>query len=129
MARTYSPRRASKTRWLAGAPDYVLDVMDHPDSADRYTVLFTFPLAYALDRAGIALPNGQKGEFGRTWIQYLGMSDAPSHPQGISQWGEMAAYKAANYRYANKHRRIRWADLPEHIQKHVIARATEDLPA
>ena len=67
----------------------------------------------------------QYGDFGRTWIQYLGMSDAPTHPQGFSQWGEMEAHKAAAYRYASGKERIRWLDLPEHIRKHVIARATE----
>lgn len=120
----YTPRRASATRWLEGAPAYVLDVLDNKGtSADRYTVLFTFPLSYALDRDGKPLPEGQRGEFGRTWIQYLGMSGAPTHPQGVSMWGEMEAYQAAAYRYRCKHHRIRWLDLPEHIRAHVIARA------
>lgn len=122
----YTPRRASK-RWLDGAPAYVLDVLDNKGaSADRYTVLFAFPLSYALDREGNFLPAGQRGEFRFTWIQYLAMSGAPTHPQGVSIWGEMEAYQAAAYRYRCKHHRIRWADLPEHVRAHVIARAEED---
>ena len=125
MGRKYTPRRFG-ARWSEGAPAYVLDVLDNKGkTADRYTVLFGFPLAYALDRDGKALPQGEKGEFGRTWIQYLGMSDAPTHPQGFSQWGEMTAHQAAGYRYASGKDRIRWLDLPEHIRKHVIARAAE----
>lgn len=126
MARFYTPRRAGK-RWLEDAPPYVLDVLDNKGkTADRYTVLFTFPLAYALGRDGVPLGDGVRGEFSRTWIMYLGMSGAPTHPQGVSMWGEMKAYEAMNYRYRMKHQRIRWLDLPEEIRAHVIARATED---
>jgi hypothetical protein len=60
-----------------------------------------------------------------TYIPYLTMSGAPSHPQGISMWGELRAWEAADYRYRSKRFRIRWLDLPEHIRAHVIARATE----
>jgi hypothetical protein len=35
-------------------------------------------------------------------------------------WGEMPA---ANRDYCGKH--IRWLDLPEHIRKHVVARAED----
>lgn len=116
MSHNYTPRRASK-RWLEGAPDYVLDVIDHPQFTDRYTVMFTGPLLLRLN---------DSREFHHCRVQYLAMSDAPTHPQGFSMWGEMPAYQAQDYRYRNKHRRIRWADLPEHIQAHVVARATED---
>lgn len=125
MARNYTPRRFG-ARWSEGAPAYVLDVLDDKKAGDRYTVLFGFPLSYAMDADGAMIPNGGKGDFGRTFIQYLGMSGAPTHPQGVSMWGEMSAYEAANYRYAKKHHRIRWLDLPEHIRAHVIARATAD---
>lgn len=126
MARKYSPRRASR-RWLEGAPSYVLDVLDNGGkTADRYTVLFTFPLAFALDAAGEFLPAGERGDFSRTYIPYLGMSDAPTHPQGFSQWGELEAHQAAAYRYREKHTRKRWLDLPEHIRSHVMARANPE---
>ena len=109
----YTPRRASK-RWLQDAPEYVLDVFDDKRTCDRYTVMFTNPLieTYGKDRT-----------FGNTYIQYLGMSGAPTHPQGISMWGELQAHEAAAYRYRNHHRRIRWNDLPEEIRQHVQARA------
>lgn len=116
---SYTPRRANKKRWLEAAPEYILDVLDNKGkSADRYTVLFT----------GTLLIRGSTAGSRRTdvIVQYLGMSDAPSHPQGVSMWGEMLAHVAAAYRYRCSHDRIRWLDLPEHIRNHVIARATED---
>ena len=113
----YTPRRASK-RWLEGAPSYVLDCLDSGDKvADRYTVLFTGDLL-------LRSPAGSK-RYADTYVQYLGMSGAPTHPQGFSQWGELAAHNAAMYRYRSKHARVRWLDLPAHIRRHVIGRATE----
>lgn len=122
----YTPRRASK-RWLEGAPAYVLDVLDNKgQTADRYTVLFTFPYAYALDAKGNFLGEGVRGAYAHTHIPLLGMSGAPTHPQGVSMWSEIKAHEAAAYRYRCKHHRIRWLDLPENIRAHVIARVTED---
>ena len=57
---------------------------------------------------------------GNTAIPYLAMSGAPTHPQGVSMWGDIKAYQR------NTRQRIRWLDLPEHIRAHVIARATTD---
>jgi hypothetical protein len=68
---------------------------------------------------GMGLSNIDK----ETGIRFGG---APTHPQGVSLWGEMNAYEATQYRYRNHHRRIRWSDLPEHIQAHVLARAEEE---
>jgi hypothetical protein len=117
MVKPYTPRRAGLKRWLQDAPDYVLDVFDYPRACDRYTVMFTGRfLEYS----------GKEKTFANTYVQYLGMSGAPTHPQGFSMWGEMEAYEAAAYRYNNHHRRIRWNDLPEHIKAHVRARAGED---
>lgn len=103
----YRPRRASK-RWSEGAPEYVLACYDTgPDKAlDRYTVLMGGSLWYP--------------EMGRN-VDYLAMSDAPTHPQGLSQWGGMPAM---NRQACGKH--VRWLDLPEHIRKHVVARATTE---
>jgi len=50
----------------------------------------------------------------------LGMSDCPTCPNGVSMWGEVSAG------WRPSHQSVRWLDLPEHIRKHVIARATED---
>lgn len=110
--RTYKPRRAGK-RWLQDAPDYILDVLDTKGkTCDRYTILFTGELLTT------------DGTLAGTIVPYLGMSDAPAHPQGVSMWGELRAYEASSYRYSAGHDRIRWLDLPEHIRAHVIARAT-----
>lgn len=110
----YVCRRASKARWLQNAPEYILDVFDNKGkTADRYTVMFTGSLLIS------------DGTFANTHVQYLAMSGAPSHPQGVSMWGELTAYEAARFRYRSKHQRIKWDDLPEHIRKHVIARVKE----
>jgi hypothetical protein len=108
--RPYKPRRAGK-RWLQDAPSYILDVFDDKRTIDRYTVFLGGDWILQLNDD--------------TWLQYIGMSGAPEHPQGFSQFGELRAHEAANYRYRNGHYRIKWNDLPEHIRKHVIARATE----
>lgn len=113
MARRYVPRRASK-RWLEGAPNYILDCFDSKNGGERYTILFTGDFLVT------------DGTFAGTWIQGLGMSDAPSHPQRVSIWFELKAYEAARYRYRCGHDRIKWLDLPENIRKHVIARAESD---
>jgi hypothetical protein len=33
------------------------------------------------------------GSFADTCVSFPGMSDGPTHPQGVSMWGEMEAYK------------------------------------
>lgn len=112
--RVYKPRRAGK-RWLEGAPEYVLDCFDDKGkSIDRYTVLFG---------GSLWIPGDYRGHGGR--VQYLGMSGAPTHPQGVSMWGELEPYQAAEYRRRSGHDRVRWLDLPEEIRRHVIGRATE----
>lgn len=113
MANQYTPRRAGK-RWRENAPDYILDCFDNRGTtADRYIVMFT----------GDTLITD--GTCAGTYIAYLGMSDAPTHPQGVSMWGEMSAYAAAGFRYDYGHNRVRWLDLPEHIRQHVIARVDD----
>lgn len=103
----YMPRRAGK-RWRVGAPTYVLDCLDNKGkTADRYTVIFV--PEYMQNRATAV-------------VHYLGMSDAPTHPQGFSQWGEMSANACAEYRYTYGKERVRWLDLPEHIRNHVMQR-------
>jgi hypothetical protein len=114
MNKEYTPRRASLARWLQDAPSYILDVFDFKNEGERYTVLFTKEMS------------SRTGSYSDTWVSFLGMSDAPSHPQGVSMWGEMKAYDTALYRNRVKHQRVRWLDLPQHIREHVIARATSD---
>lgn len=102
---TYKPRRATK-RWQEAAPEYVIDCFDNGNkTCDRYTVYIggsQYDPILSRDRK----------------VAYLAMSDAPTHPQGFSQWGECDA----SYRPARE--RVRWLDLPEHIRSHVMARVT-----
>lgn len=106
MRGDYKPRRAGQ-RWLNGAPQYVLDCFDNcGQTADRYTVLMYWP---ELDGN----------------VAVLGMSGAPTHPQGVSMWSEYHGREIAAYRYREGKTRIQWSALPESIRQHVVARATE----
>lgn len=105
---TYKPRR-TRSRWLDGAPEYVIDVFDNKGkTADRYTVIFGGSLA--TDDV----------------VQYLGLSDNPHSPQGVSMWGAITPHQLSGYRRATGKERIRWWDLPDHIRAHVINRAAEE---
>ena len=77
----YRVRRAGK-RWREDAPDYILDCFDNPTYGDRYTVLF--------------VPETVENQDHR-FVPYLGMDGAPSHPQGVSMWGELKAHEAADF--------------------------------
>ena len=102
----YQPKR-SRAKFSEGAPAYVLACYDNDGkTCDRYTVLFGAPY--------------WTPDMGRK-VQFLGMSGAPTHPQGFSQWGELNAFDRSG---CGKH--IRWLDLPENIRAHVIARATSE---
>lgn len=101
----YRPRRSS-ARWLQDAPEFILACYDNGGkTCDRYTVQF----------GGTLWEPG----LGRN-VFYLGMSNSPTHPQGFSQWGEMPATNRTGFG-----KKVRWLDLPDHIRKHVMARATE----
>lgn len=105
MASRY-PRRHLKT--VHDAPLYVASVYYHPNFADRYTVIFTGPeFAYTRDRRAHS----------------LGLSYYCDSPQGVSMWGEV---DMAWCREQSRHR-IAWADLPEHVRRHIRARV-EDAP-
>jgi hypothetical protein len=100
----YRPRRSSK-RWTEKAPEYVLACYDNGGkTCDRYTVLF-----------GGTLWEPSMGRM----VSCLMMSNAPSHPMGVSMWDEISASDRA---CLGKH--VRWLDLPEYIRNHVVARAT-----
>lgn len=101
----YSPRRAGQ-RWREDAPAYILDCFDTRDSGDRYTVML--------------VPEERRSYY-ETRIAYLGLDDAPFHPQGICVSGELSAYEAAGYRYrmSQRRRRVRWLDLPETVRRAV----------
>lgn len=120
MGRHYRPKRANK-RWLEEAPPYVFDIFDAGDAVcDRYTVMI-----YDDTGRQALIDKGSHPNPGNVYVDYLAMSEKPTHPQGFSQWGEMTAGGAASFRYGYKHRRRRWLDLPENIREHVVARAKE----
>jgi len=99
----YTPRRASK-RWLDGdCPKGVLAILDHPNTFDRYTIIYAEPIC---------------GEtFADMRLGYLGASIDPFPPQGFGQHGEMTAHEVASYRYREKHRYARWSDLPDRVKQ------------
>lgn len=117
--RKYSPRRASQ-RWLAGAPEYVLDCFDNPQFADRYTIWFGKSEAFHTRRDG-SIGQGPD-QYHNTYITGLGTSENG----GVSGALEYSAHDVAKYRYANKHRRIRWQDLPESTRKMVTRLVESD---
>jgi hypothetical protein len=101
---TCKPRRCS-SRWLDGdCPKGVLAIMDHPNTIDRYTVIYS------------EVHDSHRGPY----LTYVAMNTAPFHPQGFGQHGEMSTHEAASYRYANKHRYARWSDLPPDCKRLVL---------
>lgn len=123
----YTPRRATQ-RWLEGAPAHVLDVIadqrERGEEAPGWIILFTGPLLLSYDRNGAALPAGQRGRYADTFVQYLDINRCPTSPNmGVSLWGELSAYNAAQLRYRGKGRRTRWMDLPADIRAHIEARS------
>ena len=78
-------------------PDGVLGIYDNGGkTCDRYTVIYT---PYTLD--------------GDTYFPYVGMSEAPFHPQGFGQHGEL------RHRYTRQagERCIDFEQLPEACQR------------
>jgi hypothetical protein len=100
------PKRA-RARWLENAPAFICDCFDSRNEGERYTVFFT----------GKEWAAGREG-----WVAFLGMSDGPEHPQGVSLMGEMQLWEFSQYRQRYARERVRWLDLPAHIREHVIAR-------
>ena len=100
------PRAASK-RWLVGAPECVIDVFDSGDTVvDRYSVWIRFDRDYT-----------EPG-----YVNYLGLSEKPEHPQGFSLWGHLSWSRFSRYRRTARRQRIRWGDLPENVRDHVRKR-------
>jgi hypothetical protein len=97
VSHSYTPRRAGK-RWREGAPDYVLDCIDDRGEGDRYTVLM--------------VPFEKGKRYAETWVPYVGVSE-----YGNWHSGDLEAHQTAQYRYRNHHKRVRWSDLPEPVQR------------
>lgn len=112
----YVPRRQN-SRWLDGdCPKGVLAIYDDGErTVDRYTVFYVKPIT------GDTYTN--------MVIGYRGMSEHPTHPQGVGMFGEMEAYKVAEYRYHNRNRACRWSALPQEVRDVVtrdLAEMTQD---
>ena len=93
-----------------GIPRYVR-IYDEPSTFDRYTVLFTG-----------RYPGRPKGK-----VEYIGMSENPTHPQGIGQHGEADAqvdstngWPPAIGRKCHLGKRIAFTDLPKECQDVVL---------
>ena len=88
-------------------PSHILSIYDHPEVADRYTVV--------LGEDFMVEDEGHK------CYQYLALSEDPTDPVcGISQFGEV--WEDDLYEYEKEFGGqfgISWESLPENIQKHV----------
>jgi len=109
MKNNYTPRRASKTRWLDGAPAHVLDCFKN-DKCGTFDVIYT----------GVTLIPQDGRTFANTYVFGREMSENPSHPQGVGLSFELKAREAAAYRYRNGRRRIKWQDLPPNVKQCAI---------
>lgn len=80
--------------------EHIIRVYDNDGStADRYTVV--------LSRRGYTVAFGH--------YPCLSFSGSPDHPQGVSMWGECTIGRHLG-------RQIRFIDLPDELQEHVIRR-------
>ncbi len=110
----YRPKRSAK-RWLVGAPEYVIACYDNGGkTADRYGVLF----GGSLWEPDYAKANAECGRNPRL-VPSLFMSGRPTHPQGVSIWGDAL-------RGPHLGQKVAWLGLPDHIRAHTIQRAIQD---
>lgn len=96
LTESYRPRRAS-SKWLEGAPEWVLAVYDKPKILDRYTILLGGSM---LD--DVLLRQRE--------VYFVSIG------KGISYWGE----QPANLREPLG-KKIKWADLPPEVQQRAIS--------
>jgi hypothetical protein len=81
----------------ARKPKAITHVYDNGGkTADRYTIVTDIPE-------------------GRGMFACIGMSSAPTHPQGVSQWSSCQVGRHLG-------KKIPWAKLPAHIHNHAAAR-------
>ncbi len=109
----YTPRRANKKRWLADAPEYILDCFNFPNDGGP-EVLFTGSML------GRIYKDADKKEVytDRTHTYIFGLGNQGSF--------ELQPHQAANFRYAKGKKRVRWTDLPEDFRDRVKAWAEQD---
>ncbi len=73
-------------------------------TVDRYTVVYT---------------GNYKGK-SRGWHDYVGMSGAPFHPQGIGQHGQSEFQPVDRPSYGHLGKKIKFSDLPQDCQTLVL---------
>lgn len=105
-----------RARLMPGGIPRWIRVYDLPNTADRYTVVFSKKATRYAD--------------GTRTFDYIGMSSMPFHPQGIGQHGESkwhpvdrngSAWPPAIGRKCHLGTRIRFEDLPADCQKLVLS--------
>lgn len=110
---TYRPRTQSKKFLDGDCPSGVLAIYDNGGkSFDRYTVFYKEPIAGT--------------EFHDMWIGYRGMSEFPASAQGFGIYGELEAYKVAQYRASVYRESAKWSSLPADVQAVVRADCETD---
>lgn len=102
-------KRATK-RWLEGAPDYVLACFYHPGYADPYLIVF-------------GGKDWQEHTHGRDWLHNLSIGEG-----GVGGSGEFLTHEFAAYRYSQKHRKVRWRDIPLGIRLRIRYWAETPMP-
>lgn len=102
---TYMPRTQSRKFRDADCPKNVLAIYDNGGKTlDRYTVFYK-------------LEKGAEKYDGAYWINYRGMSERPSSPQGFGISGEMKAHEVAAYRTRVYRESAKWSELPEEVKE------------
>ena len=112
---TITAVRPAPRRWLEGAPDYVIDVYAHPAFFARYSVI-------------LSSEDMRWCDYRDDWlIPSLALSIDPEDPRGVNQWCWDTLRDLRVWRWANRRRRIRWADLPENVRAAVVRRVEGDV--
>jgi hypothetical protein len=97
--------RVCNKKYLDGdCPNGILCIFDHPKEGDRYTVIYK----------EVHEHNGNFYMMGR------GMSENPTHPQGIGQSFEMDVHQVRSYRDRNKRYYAKWTSLPDKVKACVM---------
>ena len=107
MIKQYTPRRASLTRWLASAPEYILDVFRLKDGSHEF--LFTGERMLQSGQAIRTFANTQV----QGWYEHEG-------------WFALTAYECVKYRARMAKRRVKWQDVPQRLRITVIQKVEDE---